>query len=216
LHTLFGEWSMKIKDWNIVRWKLMWWLHSGKVVEELLRKGEIEVGEKLTNTKVKPLSYDEFLEYMREWKRKFVIKAKEDSRSWKEILRCRPMALKTLFPEDRTEEMIAKVQVKAEKEILDWFGGKMVKELDEGMFEKYLKEGWEWNRLGLDDNEKRRAYFERFRNWTLNLEFGKFWNNFKRNVIKENWLEVKVWWKYIYKDGNYILSDKVNTLYPNK
>lgn len=174
-----------------------------------MRKGEIEVGEKLTNTKVKPLSYDKFLEYMREWKRKFVIKAKEDSRSWKRI------RVKTLFPEDRTEEMIAKVQVKAEKEILDWFGGKMVKELDEGMFEKYLKEWWKWNDLVKTD--KVEETFEKFRNWELDkIEFGFFWNQYKWNIIKENWLEVKVWWKYVYKNGKYILSEQVNTLYPNK
>jgi len=123
---------------------------------------------------------------------------------------------KNLFPENWTEEMIAKSQVKAEKEILDWFGWNMVKELDEAIFENYLKEWWEWDKLGLNDNEKRRAYFERFRNWILNLEFGKFWNNFKRNIIKENWLEIKVWWRYVYKSWRYILSNEVNTLYPNR
>ena len=44
--------------------------------------------------------------------------------------------------------------------------------------------------------------------------FSEFWEKFNRNRVKINWLEIKVWWNYVYGDGKYVLSDKIESLYP--
>ena len=124
-----------------------------------------------------------------------------------------PWRDKTLFPKDRTKEKIAEAFAKAEREIIYWFGGKMVKELDEETFKKYLKEGW--GREELIRKNKLDEVLEKFRNWEMgNIEFWLFGKRFDRNVIEYNWLEIRVWGRYVYRDGKYILEEQVNTLIP--
>jgi len=89
----------------------------------------------------------------------------------------------------------------------------MVKELDEETFKKYLKEGW--GREELIRKNKLDEVLEKFRNWEMgNIEFWLFGKRFDRNVIEYNWLEIRVWGRYVYRDGKYILEEQVNTLIP--
>jgi len=196
----------------------MLWLHSAEVVWELLRKGEIKVRAKIANNWENwwDVSYEDWLNLEPAKKERIQIKMADDPRTWSQLKREGDLIVKTLFPENWSKEDILEAFVKAEKEIKDGFEWKMVKELDEKMLEKYLREWWEWERLGLNDIEKRDSYFESFKNWKLNLEFWKFGKQFNWNVIEVNWLEIRVWWKYVYKDWKYVLSEEVNTLFPNK
>ncbi len=108
-------------------------------------------------------------------------------------------------------EDIAKAFEKAEEEIKDGFWRKMVKELDEKTFIRYMEE-WYWKKLSKIEKE---WLLESFRTWEFELIwFSEFWEKFNRNRVKINWLEIKVWWYYVYKDGKYVLSDEIETLYP--
>jgi hypothetical protein len=90
--------------------------------------------------------------------------------------------------------------------------GKLVKKLDEETFERYCKEGW------IDLNTDR---YEKLKKWFTNgeievIEFWMFGNKFERNVIEYNGLKIKIWWKYEYVDGEYVLSEEIRTLYPDR
>ena len=88
----------------------------------------------------------------------------------------------------------------------------MVKELDEETFKQYLIEWGKWNVM---PEKKRDEILEQFRKWELDkLDLKHFGPNFKLNEIEINGLNVKVWWYYVYKDGKYVLSDEIETLYP--
>jgi len=213
LHVLFGEWKWIVVDWKVVRWKLEWWLHSARVVEDLLKKWEIKVKclvkEWIDENWQLRREFTDALDY-EEWKKLDDVSrlnVKICDRNGRNCSR-----LKTLFLEDWTEKMIAEAFAKAEREIIDWFGGKMVKELDEEIFKKYCKEWW----VDLNSRYFQEILLPSFRNGTLNLEFWEFGSKFTRNVIEYNGLKIRVWGRYVYKDGRYILSDEVNTLYPKK
>ena len=98
--------------------------------------------------------------------------------------------------------------MKAEEKIKTGFGGRMAKELDEDKLMEYCEE---WG-INIDSDKFRNEILPLFENREP-IGFGKFWKQFERNVIEEKWLEIKVWWKYVYEDGKYILSEKVNTLF---
>ena len=95
---------------------MKWRLHSGKVVEELLRKGEIEV--KVPNIWIFDKSnIDEYLNLLDNQKAWVYIKSVNDTRSWKEIKN--QVGKKSLFPSSWTYEEIAQAMKKAEEKIKD-------------------------------------------------------------------------------------------------
>ena len=111
-------------------------------------------------------------------------------------------------------EEIAGAMKKAEEKIVSGNNGKLVKKLDEKMFIEYLQEWWKWDMLS---KESKNDLLNKFRNGELEvIEFWMFGNKFERNVMEYNGLKIKIWGKYEYVDGEYVLSEEVRTLYPDR
>ncbi len=90
----------------------------------------------------------------------------------------------------------------------------MVEELDEKMFEEYLKEGGKWDKLKKEEKNK---LMNQFRNWEFgSIEFWFFGDNFGKNMIEHKWVKIRVWGRYVYREWRYVFEEQVNTLIPKK
>ena len=110
-------------------------------------------------------------------------------------------------------EDIAKAFMEAEEKLKSWFNWNMVKELDEETFIRYMEE-WEGGKL---DEVVKEDLLESFRKWEYEMIwFSEFWEKFNRNRVEVNWLKLIIQWNYVYKDGKYVLSNEIESLYPKK
>ncbi len=185
LHVLFGEWEYRTINWRKVR-VLVWGLHSGKVVEELLRKGEIRVWYKDENLgRWREISYEEFRNLDNIENKKFKIvwvwqEVPSNPNRW-------PWDIKTLFPSDWTEEDITEAFMKAEKEVKKVL-------LEENWLPEYSPEnaGKYWKDVKVD---WKKVWEVRTR---IKLENGKE-------------IEIELWGRY---DNEWKLDYSIQTFYP--
>lgn len=184
----------------------MVYLHSAEVVWELLKKGKIRVAMKWADGEWWPeLTYEEFMRLENVETKKFKIvwadqEVSENPRRW-------PGEKKTLFPKDWTKEDIAMAFEKAEEEIKTRNNGNLLGRLTEEEFIEYCRLGWVYNPWW----DKYENLLTRFKNW-WEIKFSEFWSDFNKNVFEYNWIEIKIWWKYV--NGELIME--VSTIFPSK
>ena len=160
------------------------------------------------------ISYEEWKNLPEEKKYRIQIKSANDWLTWQELAKRRKLSPKNLFPSSWTYEEIAGAMKKAEELIKSGNNGKLVKKLDEETFIEYLQEWWKWNMLS---KESKNDLLNKFRNGKIEvIEFWMFGSKFERNVMEYNELNIKIWGKYEYVDEEYMLSEEIRTLYPDR
>jgi len=172
---------------GIATFFMKWWLHSGKVVEELLRKGEIRVAIKWAEWEWwKELSYEDFVRLKDIEKETFKIVSKNEKvpsnpKKWK-------TKSKNLFPENWTYEEIAGAMKKAEEKIKDVLLNKY------GLPEYSIENaGKKWKYVKVNG----------YPVWEIKMEV----------EVNAKKIELEVWWRY---DENGKLDYTIYTFYPAK
>ncbi len=186
----------------------MIYLHSVEAVWELLKKGKIKVkwlvreyiddNGQLRREFTEPMDYES-------WK-------KLDDKSRLNIKICDTdgrncSKFSSLFPETWSKEDIAKAFEKAEELLKTRNNWKLLWKLTEEDFIEYCKLWWVYD----PDSDKYKNLLKRFRNW-WEIKFSEFWSDFNKNVFEYNWIEIKIWWKYV--NGELIME--VSTIFPSK